>query len=316
MQGWIGLLVGSIVSVAAVVLLGQFAGGEPPAWEIDALLALNPERAPVLDELMLLVTDFSQPVFGGLFLIWLVGGALLLRDRVGADDLELWFPRLGLALSTGIVAASLLDPWEFPTVPWTASLLVVVAMLLLGDTFRGLRPEQYRVALRTFAACVLALVLAEVGEELVDLWTADRARPLRPDHAAWNEELRVLLDERVKRKSSSFPSGHATHGFAFAVPLMVVVRSGWGRAGLLGWAALHAVTRLYVGAHFPLCVVGGSVLGMGIGASVAFWLRSGLESGVDGPRLLPQLASSAGARASAVALRSGVVPDEAYAPPM
>ena len=60
----------------------------------------------------------------------------------------------------------------------------------------------------------------------------------------------------------SFPSGHATVAFACAATLALAVpRLRWP---LYGLAALIAFSRVYVGVHFPLDVVAGAVLGVGI----------------------------------------------------
>ena len=65
----------------------------------------------------------------------------------------------------------------------------------------------------------------------------------------------------------SFPSGHATGAFA--------VFSAWcfkekkHYIPLLGFAALIAISRVYIGVHFPLDVFAGAVSGMIIGYWVA-----------------------------------------------
>ena len=58
----------------------------------------------------------------------------------------------------------------------------------------------------------------------------------------------------------SFPSGHATVSFACATVLALAVPRLW--APLYALAALIAFSRVYVGVHFPLDVLGGAVLGV------------------------------------------------------
>ncbi len=62
----------------------------------------------------------------------------------------------------------------------------------------------------------------------------------------------------------SFPSGHATSSFACAVVLSAFVPSC--KLPFFVLAALIAVSRVYVGVHYPLDVIGGTVLGLLIGA--------------------------------------------------
>jgi undecaprenyl-diphosphatase len=64
-----------------------------------------------------------------------------------------------------------------------------------------------------------------------------------------------------------FPSGHA----AVSAALTVVLSPGLppaGRGALVGLCAIVSLARLYVGAHLPLDVVGGSALGLTVGSAV------------------------------------------------
>ncbi len=72
----------------------------------------------------------------------------------------------------------------------------------------------------------------------------------------------------------SFPSGHAAGSFCVAAFLVMVLPShspgGW-RGGVLAAAAvalavLIAVSRVYLGAHFPTDVLAGALLGTLVGA--------------------------------------------------
>ena len=60
--------------------------------------------------------------------------------------------------------------------------------------------------------------------------------------------------------SESFPSGHAATSFACATVLSVLVPRGAPAFYVL--AAAIAYSRLYVGVHWPLDVVGGAALGV------------------------------------------------------
>jgi undecaprenyl-diphosphatase len=80
---------------------------------------------------------------------------------------------------------------------------------------------------------------------------------------------RPVDDPLVREPTThSFPSGHATTSFACAATLAPFV----GRRGavvLYVLAAAIAYSRVYVGVHYPLDVLGGAVLGL----SVAIALR-------------------------------------------
>ncbi|HEX3329757.1 MAG TPA: phosphatase PAP2 family protein [Gaiellales bacterium] len=75
----------------------------------------------------------------------------------------------------------------------------------------------------------------------------------------------------------SMPSGHAMNAFAGAVLLgSVVPRARWA---LLALACAIALSRVYLGVHFPSDVLAGAALGAGLGAAAA-WLLPRAEAAV------------------------------------
>jgi undecaprenyl-diphosphatase len=85
--------------------------------------------------------------------------------------------------------------------------------------------------------------------------------------------LAVPLDDV---SDPAFPSGHASR--AFAVALFLTLRSRRWRWGvpLLGYAVLVALSRVYVGVHWPSDVLGGAILGSAF--AIAFWRLGSVES--------------------------------------
>ena len=113
------------------------------------------------------------------------------------------------------------------------------------------------------ARVAVAALAAEVVSRLLKEWIGRVRPPLRhPDP----EPLMHVPD------SSSFPSGHATVGFACAA---VLARAAPRLAlPLYALAALVAWSRVHVGVHYPLDVVAGAALGWLIGHVI----REGLPS--------------------------------------
>ncbi|NLK39439.1 MAG: phosphatase PAP2 family protein [Clostridiales bacterium] len=60
----------------------------------------------------------------------------------------------------------------------------------------------------------------------------------------------------------SFPSGHAGSAFAVAIVMLLMLPKRWGIPALI-MASLMALSRLYVGVHFPTDVIAGALIGMG-----------------------------------------------------
>jgi len=99
-------------------------------------------------------------------------------------------------------------------------------------------------------------------------YNAIKYEVLRPrPFVALGAELRVSADEvQAIRPNSSFPSGHAANAFMLATLLAALLRRGlwplW-----YGLALLVALSRVYLGLHYPGDVLAGAVLG-----SVLTWL--------------------------------------------
>ena len=111
----------------------------------------------------------------------------------------------------------------------------------------------------------MAAVALIIAVALADQVSCSLLKPvvgrLRPCNALDAEQCRLLVGGS---KAMSFPSAHAANSFAMATvaswklttwaPLFVIV------------AAAVAYSRVYVGVHYPLDVLAGSVLGMFLGA--------------------------------------------------
>jgi undecaprenyl-diphosphatase len=122
-------------------------------------------------------------------------------------------------------------------------------------------------ALWTIVISCSAVFLAGWAEETLKIAIA-RERPCTAI-----EGIRLII---TCPKSYSMPSGHAMSSFAFAVPLFFLTRDyltmPW-RLYPLVLASLIAFSRLYLGVHYPMDVLAGTVLGAGIGMLLSIvWL--------------------------------------------
>jgi undecaprenyl-diphosphatase len=81
---------------------------------------------------------------------------------------------------------------------------------------------------------------------------------------------------------SSFPSGHTATSFACATVLSFFVPRAAPVFYLLALAI--GFSRIYVGVHWPLDVLGGIVLGVAVGLAVTALLRRGAGRRLSAPR--------------------------------
>ncbi len=76
---------------------------------------------------------------------------------------------------------------------------------------------------------------------------------------------------------NSFPSGHSCCAFAFGVALYLTLPQKWARITAIAAAVIMALSRLYVGVHYPTDVIVGTLIGILCGMAGA-WIVKKAES--------------------------------------
>lgn len=118
---------------------------------------------------------------------------------------------------------------------------------------------------KTRRAGILSLLALLGSLCITNLWLkpyVDRVRPY--------EVLSGLQCLIPAEADASFPSGHASAAFASAVVIYKSCKR-WLGIPVLTLAFVIAVTRLYVGVHYPSDVIAGMVIGTLI-ALILFWI--------------------------------------------
>ena len=72
-------------------------------------------------------------------------------------------------------------------------------------------------------------------------------------------------------QNGSFTSSHAANHFGIAMFVFMTMRPIWGNYTYLFflWAALISYAQVYVGVHFPLDILGGTIIGCAAGYFIA-----------------------------------------------
>jgi len=118
----------------------------------------------------------------------------------------------------------------------------------------------FEVALADLAGQLISYGLRQrIGRERPNVAYADPKPLVHPPH------------------DGSFPSGHATVSFACATVLSFYAPRAAPAFFVL--AAAIAWSRVYVGVHYPLDVLGGAVLGVGIAIGLRWLTRALRRSG-------------------------------------
>ena len=118
---------------------------------------------------------------------------------------------------------------------------------------------------RVGAILLLTLAISTLTTTYVKQFV-DRERPSYEFKPNLGFEYKAEQDV-LSRSSSSFPSGHATRGAAFALIASFLIRNRtvFGiPAGTLMWIfpVVVAFSRVYIGAHYPTDVIAGIVFGI------------------------------------------------------
>jgi membrane-associated phospholipid phosphatase len=283
-----GMVLAGYVPLVALGLLGAKLINDP--LDRALLLALQPDRyVPLLDEFIVLVTDYSVYTFSITILAWQITRLICWgRETRLRRAFYVW---RALAVVLGLFHAAGLFFYEHGIFWWQQheyrlvlpglGLAFFTAFWMGAATLRDWDRSTQRRWSRVFWLTLLTVALSNgYGENYIKK-TIGRPRPLAGANAPWNEQVRLINDE-VVRGGASYISGHASSLFALLTPAMWAARRRKVKAGLAGWAAVHAYTRVYTAAHFPYCALMGSLFGFAVGTLVYFSFRRWVGPQPDG----------------------------------
>ncbi len=125
------------------------------------------------------------------------------------------------------------------------------------------------------AALAMTAIISDLASSTVMKQLVYRPRPCQD--SVISPYVRLLVN--YCPHSSSFTSSHACNHFSVAMFIFMTLRqtSKWWPLVFL-WAFSISYSQIYVGVHYPLDVIGGTILGcsIGYGMSVFFKSRYGL----------------------------------------
>lgn len=125
--------------------------------------------------------------------------------------------------------------------------LAIVLALLLWMFIRGDRTMR----LAAFWLVITIIISDQFSSSIIKYWFV-RDRPCHVLH-----DVRLLVS---CGSGYSFPSSHAVNNFAGALILAFFFpKAKWW---FFGFAAAVAYSRVYVGVHYPLDVLGGAIIGL------------------------------------------------------
>lgn len=141
---------------------------------------------------------------------------------------------------------------------------LLVMTLLNNEMLKPLmeRPRPYNLPILDDAAAKAA---AEYGKEydwkgffgLIDWHVSDAFVEKWKAGYVWPD-----IVDYMSSKSLSFPSGHTSSAFTFAMALTLTLKNKWASIGSFVFAFLMGISRIYVGVHYPTDVIAGAFVGI------------------------------------------------------
>ena len=140
---------------------------------------------------------------------------------------------------------------------------VIPALVLMVVFYRK---EGIRAVYVLCLAVLLVAITDPLCVQILKPWF-HRLRPCAPTEII--PGARYLIGTR---SSYSFPSAHAMNIFAQAALFSLAYRKKW--IYFMGFAVLIGFSRIYVGVHYPLDVIGGAMIGCFCGGALYFLSRA------------------------------------------
>lgn len=180
-------------------------------------------------------------------------------------------PLLGIALMAIILGLDIneelflyINSLSLYSGEWIWSVLTIfggpLVILCIGLSFIHAQPK---IALSIIPAIVLGSVLVFSLK-----WLFDIARP----NLILEQSQFILIG--MPPTSPAFPSGHTTGIFALATLIILNSKHYIISVFILIFATFVGLSRIMVGAHWPLDVAGGMIMGWGIGLTTTFFIQN------------------------------------------
>ncbi|MFC1579529.1 phosphatase PAP2 family protein [Thermodesulfobacteriota bacterium] len=259
-------------------------------WRI--LLYLNPDTHFVfIDNLMILVTDFSMYFFGLVFLFYEIGCQISKHTQIAKKNIVTGMKIIGVLLSILIGSAHFWAGYTHNNIFFPLALIQLFVFWFMSNRVVQIDDAVIDRFNRLFWMTALAVLLTELSVEVIKE-TVARLRPLSGGYNLYAQGIRIVADEGVQG-GHSYVASHSAVFFAMITPLFYFISKKSLRAGLILWALVHAFSRVYLAAHFPYCSVMGAALGFSMGTLV-FRTFGGFEHSLHISRSLKNVTGARG----------------------
>lgn len=142
---------------------------------------------------------------------------------------------------------------------WLPFYVSVLAYLLIKNK---------KDALPAIVALIVCIVLCDqISSSIIK----DSVERLRPTRTSLLPQLHIVNDYLGGKYG--FVSSHAANTFGFAVLTSYLFKQNIYTAVVFLWAVITSYSRVYLGVHYPLDVVGGAMVGIAVGYALLWALK-------------------------------------------
>ena len=255
---WLYLIAG-FIGITSTVYGFAFLINDEIDWTV--LLHLTPTSyIPILEESMVLFTDFSIFVFSLIFLAWEVMYQISIHFQQTGINAQRRLKTTGTIIAFITATGYFWAGYVHPVIFFPLALIILIGFFIVGNILTRYDKKKLEQINHIFWITLSAVLLSELSAECFIKEAVGRPRPLSDVYAVYNLGIHRVVDEIVLQ-GNSYVAGHSAVFFGMITPMMCLASKKTVKVGLFLWASIHAFSRIYLAAHFPYCDIMGSVLG-------------------------------------------------------